>query len=402
MAVPDTERRTSGWRCSKTALPEEDAMNLLKEFAELKRKVRENDPDGKRVKNKYRLKASVYPSPGNILHTGRQLVRTPGPGVLPLLPSQKFEPRELDETFEQFKCFTENELDNMVPCGKQLPRTPLYTTPEQTHVLREIQPNSKNVNSVQKLSRAVNNSFICNTTQILSNEEAVNISDNLKDRENKNPASVVTACKGMALPDTERRTSGWRCSKTALPEEDAMNLLKEFAELKRKERENDPNVKRVKNKYKLKSSTNPSPGKILHTGHQVLHTPEHGVQALPPSQKCEPQERGDETLERLRSFPQKDLNNIVPTGKQLPRTPLFTEPEQCDVLGEIHTNTKNVNSTQTANNSIRCNTANEEVEENRHRMSEISGHKETAEEVNVSSHQTRNIRRISELPVQGK
>ncbi|KAM5180784.1 uncharacterized protein ACMZJ9_001344 [Mantella aurantiaca] len=409
MALSDTERRTSGWRCSKTALQEEEAINLLKEFAELKRKERANDPAVKFVKNKYKLKASAYPSPGNILHTGRQLSRSPGPGVLPLLPSQEFELREPgEESSEQLMSFPVIERDNIVPSGKQLPRSPFFIKPD--HVLKEIQPNSKNVTSAQKL--VANNSAVSNTTIIISNIEP----DTLKDLENENPMGELSAHKVEDLPDTERRTSGWRCSKTALHEEEAINLLKEFAELKRKERENDPKVKNIKEKYKLKASAYPSPRNILHTGRELPRSPGHGVLPLLPSQAFQPQEPVVESFEKLSSFPIKDLGNIVPSGKQLQRTPLSTEPEP-HILTGIQPKTKNVSGTKNlsriANSLGRCNTtvalSNEEDLnmpdtlkdlENKNPVFDICAHKETTEEENVSSHQTCN-RRISELPVKG-
>ncbi|KAM3936027.1 uncharacterized protein RB166_003115 [Leptodactylus fuscus] len=135
--MEDAERRLSAWKSSKTALSEQDALNLLQEFAEQKRKEREKDPQVKLMKAKYRLKAPTYPSPGNVLHTGRQLPRTPGPGILPLLPSQKFEPRmDEEEDEESFGLYTVKTADNMVPCGRQLERTPT-----KVNVLREIQVN---------------------------------------------------------------------------------------------------------------------------------------------------------------------------------------------------------------------------------------------------------------------
>ncbi|XP_077336316.1 uncharacterized protein LOC143981934 isoform X2 [Lithobates pipiens] len=418
MALPDAERRSSGWKCSKTALQEEDAINLLKEFAELKRKERENDPKVKRVKNKYKLKASAYPSPGNILHTGRQSPPSPVLEVLPLLPSQTFKSQEPgNEPFKQSTSFPVKEMGNLVPSDTRLPHTPSSTKPEQCQVLREIQPNAENVNSLQKLSQTVHNSGICNTTVIISNVEDVKISDPLKDPENEIPMSKISAHKVMALPDTKRKSPGWKCSKTALGEEDAINLLKEFAELKRKERENDPEVKRVKNKYKLKTSAYPSPGNILHTGRQLPRSPGPGVLPLLPSQKFEPKEPGNESFDRLRSFSIKDIDNIVPSGRQLSRTPLLAELEQCPVQGGIPPNIQNVSSVQKLSrtvNSVRCNTteilSNEEdlnmpdtLEdlEKRNPMSKISAHKETAEEVKALSQQTHTIRRISELPVQG-
>ncbi|XP_040194634.1 uncharacterized protein LOC120927788 isoform X3 [Rana temporaria] len=406
MALPDTERRSSGWKCSKTALQEEDAINLVKQFAELKRKERENDPEVKRVKNKYKLRASAYASPCNILHTGRQSPCSPGLGLLPLLPSQKCEPQDPgNEPFKQSSSFPVKKMDNLVPSGGQLPHTPSSTEPKQCHVLREIQPN---VSSLQELSQTVHNSSICNTAVIISNVEDVKISDPLKDPENAIPMSKISAHTVMALPDTERRSSGWKCSKTALEEEDAMNLLKEFAELKRKERENDPEVKRVKNKYKLRASAYPSPGNVLHTGRQLPRSPAPGVLPLLPSQKYKPREPEYESSDQF-SF--KDMDNIVPSGRQLPRSPLLAEPEQCHVLGGIHPNIQNVTSmqelSQTVNSpGIRSNEEDlnmpdtlEDLEK-RNPLSKISAHKETTEEVKVSS-QTHNIRRISELPVQG-
>ncbi|XP_075707015.1 uncharacterized protein LOC142741521 isoform X2 [Rhinoderma darwinii] len=130
--MQDPERSLSAWTCSKDALREQNAGSLFQELAEQKRKEREKDPEVKRMKKKYRLKAPTYPSPGNVLHTGRQLVRTPGPGVLALLPSQKFEPSTGDDE-GSFRVH-----DNMVPCGHQLARTPT-----RVNVLREIQVNEK-------------------------------------------------------------------------------------------------------------------------------------------------------------------------------------------------------------------------------------------------------------------
>ncbi|XP_056416825.1 uveal autoantigen with coiled-coil domains and ankyrin repeats protein-like [Hyla sarda] len=144
--MQDPERRLSAWKCSKTALNEEEAISLLQEFAEQRRKAREKDPEVKRVKNKYSLKAPTYPSPGNVLHTGKQLLRTPGPGILPLLPSQQFEPRRAEESFSLFAI---KATDNMVPCGRQLERTPT-----RVNALREIQVNTKEGETFRSLNKS--------------------------------------------------------------------------------------------------------------------------------------------------------------------------------------------------------------------------------------------------------
>eukprot|EP00079_Xenopus_tropicalis_P033145 XP_017946916.1 PREDICTED: uncharacterized protein LOC100493567 isoform X3 [Xenopus tropicalis] len=132
MAMQSIEKRLSGWKCSKTALSEQDVADLLKEFTELNRKEQENGPDNVPQKHSDNPKCSLYPSPGNILHTGRQLPRTPGPGILPLLPSQRFEPKDPGNEFfeELYKSVTGNSIrctDNMVPCGRQLQHTPVQT-----------------------------------------------------------------------------------------------------------------------------------------------------------------------------------------------------------------------------------------------------------------------------------
>ncbi|XP_073526899.1 uncharacterized protein [Phyllobates terribilis] len=158
--MQDTEQKSSAWRYSKTALCEQDTLNLFQEFAEQKQKEREKDPEVKRFKRKYSLKAPSYPSPGNILHMGRQLPRTPAPGVLPLLPSQRFEPRAA-ENEKSFISHLAKTPDNMVPCGRQLPRTP--TT---GNVLREIQVNVKEDEAIkQKIERDVNDSVICDARE---------------------------------------------------------------------------------------------------------------------------------------------------------------------------------------------------------------------------------------------
>ncbi|XP_073440495.1 uncharacterized protein [Dendrobates tinctorius] len=146
--MQDTEQKSSARRFSETALCEQDTLNLFQEFAEQKRKEREKDPKVTRFKRQYSLKVQKYPSPGHILHTGRQLPRSPGPGVLPLLPSQKFEPRE-DENEKSFTSHVATAPDNMVPCGRQLARSPAMG-----NVLREIQVNVKEDETVKRRKKS--------------------------------------------------------------------------------------------------------------------------------------------------------------------------------------------------------------------------------------------------------
>ncbi|KAG8538043.1 hypothetical protein GDO81_023382, partial [Engystomops pustulosus] len=276
----DTERRLSAWRRSKTAMSDQDALNFLQEFAEQKRKDREKDPEVKRMKNKYKLRAAKYPSPGNILHTGKQLPRSPASGVLPLLPSQQFEPRRDEESFSS-RIVT----DNIVPCGRQLERTPV-----SGHVLGDIQVNGGTITR----EGDENSPIICDTA-----EEEIIIRKICDENRNVHEMSNTAArlehpsCgNGMkTVPktmDTERRLSAWRRSKTAMSDQDALNFLQEFAEQKRKDREKDPEVKRMKNKYKLRAAKYPSPGNILHTGKQLPRSPASGVLPLLPSQQFEP------------------------------------------------------------------------------------------------------------------
>ncbi|XP_063812344.1 myosin heavy chain, striated muscle-like [Pseudophryne corroboree] len=162
MSLQDKERGSPGWSCSRTVLPDEETENLLREFAELKRRERKNDPEVQRVKNRYRLKSSIYPSPANILHTGRQLPRTPGPGVLPLLPSQKFEPRADGNDSLEDMFFSSKGIDNIVPSGRQLERTPVSTKPVPSYVLKEIQQHTEEgepVTSTRIAKPTVNNAM---------------------------------------------------------------------------------------------------------------------------------------------------------------------------------------------------------------------------------------------------
>ncbi|XP_066455269.1 plectin-like [Eleutherodactylus coqui] len=130
--MQDADGRSSASSGAKMVPSDPDVLTLFKEFAEQKQKEREQNPEVKYMKNKYKLKAPAYPSPGNVLHTGRQLSRSPAPGVLPLLPSQKFDPRT-EEDEEEFGLWSVRTPDNVVPCGRQLARTPT-----DAHALREM------------------------------------------------------------------------------------------------------------------------------------------------------------------------------------------------------------------------------------------------------------------------
>ncbi|KAG8590727.1 hypothetical protein GDO81_006868 [Engystomops pustulosus] len=403
--MEDTERRLSAGTSFKTPMSDQDALNLLQEFAEQKRREREKDPEVKRMKNKYKLRAAEYPSPGNILHTGKQLPRSPAPGVLPLLPSQQFEPgtNEDEESFSS-RIVT----DNIVPCGRQLERTPV-----SGHVLGGSQVNGGTITR----EGDENSPIICDTA-----EEEIIIrkicDENRNVHEMSNTAGLEHPSCGNGMKtvpktmDTERRLSAWRRSKTAMSDQDALNFLQEFAEQKRKDREKDPEVKRMKNKYKLRAAKYPSPGNVLHTGKQLLRSPAPGVLPLLPSQQFEP--RRDEDEESFSSRIVTD--NIVPCGRQLERTPVSGH-----VLGGIQVNGGTNTSEENENSPIICDEMtrskvqkeNSEVYEisstapDLHNTSGGDGTMAAQKEVrgedptDFSRPTMQNNRRISEMPVQG-
>ncbi|XP_075450183.1 uncharacterized protein LOC142491456 [Ascaphus truei] len=157
MSLHKTERVIPAGKCPITALNDQEVKNFSKEFKELKKPEQENAFDHNPVKSKHKPQGSLYPSPTNILHPGRQLLRSPGPGILPPLPSQIFEPRavRLGSFGELYKLITNNAVkitDNMVPSGKQLQRTPILTSHQESmtksDVLKENQPLAK-----EKLSK---------------------------------------------------------------------------------------------------------------------------------------------------------------------------------------------------------------------------------------------------------
>ncbi|XP_044143725.1 intracellular protein transport protein USO1-like isoform X2 [Bufo gargarizans] len=288
--LQDTERSSSAWRQSKTAQTEEETRCLLQEFAEQKRKERQKDPEMKRVKNKYRLRAPAYPVPRNVLCTGKQLPRTPGPGILPLLPSQIFEPRTDEESFSSCAVKT---TDNTVPCGRQLPRTPI-----KDYVLREVQGNIKEGKTLKSTTKNVvdgGSAAICDAAEgkIARSEggdencEVPGASEVVSDLENLSSAGGMLTAQKM-MTGTEKRSSAGGCSQTTLSEQDTRSLLQVYAEQKREEREKDPEVKRVKNKYKLKAPAYASPGNVLHTEKQLPSTLDPGDLPVEPSQVFEP------------------------------------------------------------------------------------------------------------------
>ncbi|KAM8977027.1 uncharacterized protein RCH25_037575 [Pelodytes ibericus] len=128
MSARVIDKKASGWHFSKTALDNQEAKQFFKEFTELKETEKENNAANFPTKAKHKLKVSVYPSPGNILHTGRQLPRSPGPGVLPLLPSQIFKPNvpehmSFETLYRSLSHSIHKSNDNRVPSGKQLDHT---------------------------------------------------------------------------------------------------------------------------------------------------------------------------------------------------------------------------------------------------------------------------------------
>ncbi|XP_064412822.1 plectin-like [Latimeria chalumnae] len=123
------ENRNSGWNF--VAFGEPEVQNMFRDISKVSTANELNIAD----KNIKKLKKSVYPTPTNILHPGRQIPRTPGPGVLPLLPSQIFQNRDPENG-----CFSDmlerdrrdaRTADNVIPTGRQLPRTPLNITQQQ-------------------------------------------------------------------------------------------------------------------------------------------------------------------------------------------------------------------------------------------------------------------------------
>ncbi|XP_068126785.1 cingulin-like [Hyperolius riggenbachi] len=405
MALQGTGRRQPGSKSHRAAPADMDAIILVKEFAEQKRKKRENDPNVRRMKNRYKLKPSVSPSPGNTLHSSGQLLLTVGTDVLLHVPPPKSDALiPGDDSSDQLETLPAR--DCRATCGRQMPLTPSSTKTEQSPGLKEVQPNTQGRalrSSTQKIVRK-------NAGKI----QAVTTCDTLPDSEKEN-STGVTAHKGMTSEDTERRQSGWTCSKTALGVEEAVKLLKELAEQKWKERPDDAEGKCVERKPNLKVPAYPSPGNILHTGRQLPRTPGPGVLPLLPSQKFDPQVPDEDLSEEQRCLLAKEVDNRVPCGRQLRRTPTAAEPEQSRVLRGVQptaqecppvhsTPSRTVRTSEVPNNSIRVVTECCMVpdSENENPTADLSAHKEThTEEMNSCSPETRIVRRISELPVKG-
>ncbi|CAM5080411.1 unnamed protein product [Eretmochelys imbricata] len=113
----------------KTALNKDEVENILSEISNIKMTERENGKYHK--KNEVKCE-SLCSAPQNILSLGLQTPRTPAPGILQLLPSQSSDfvgeeyysskkiPKLGEWSITTFK-------DNIIPTGRQLPRTPFYT-----------------------------------------------------------------------------------------------------------------------------------------------------------------------------------------------------------------------------------------------------------------------------------
>ncbi|XP_043367400.1 uncharacterized protein LOC119843514 isoform X1 [Dermochelys coriacea] len=113
----------------KKALNKDEVENILSEISNLKMTERENGKYNK--KNEVKCE-SLCSAPQNILCLGLQTARTPAPRILQLLPSQSSDfvgeeyyssrkiPKLGEWSITTFK-------DNIIPTGRQLPRTPFYT-----------------------------------------------------------------------------------------------------------------------------------------------------------------------------------------------------------------------------------------------------------------------------------
>ncbi|KAG6935226.1 hypothetical protein G0U57_015477 [Chelydra serpentina] len=122
----------------KTAMNKDEVENILSEISNLKMTERENGKYNK--KNEVRSE-SLFPAPQNVLCLGLQTPRTPAPGILQLLPSQSSDfmgeeyysskkiPNLGDWSITTFK-------DNIIPTGRELPRTP-FCTNQQGNLLLE-------------------------------------------------------------------------------------------------------------------------------------------------------------------------------------------------------------------------------------------------------------------------
>ncbi|KAM4795636.1 uncharacterized protein WCC33_000700 [Rhinophrynus dorsalis] len=315
MSLQNTERRVSGWKCSKTALSDQEVTNILKEFTEKNREEQVNDGGSHFVNLHHKPKVSMYPSPVNILHTGRQLPRTPGPGVLPLLPSQVFEPKVAgNESFEDlFRLVTKNGIpgtDNMFPTGRQLQRTPISTSEKEaavdSNICKEDQPLSQeNGQKVEQVSadletcrrygKHTNGKTDPNNGEKKRSLEEQNsepyLSETTRQQEKMEPNEGTNSDNARSLQNTGKRVSGWKCSKTSLSDQ------------------------------------------------QLPHTPGPEILPLLPSQVYEPKVAGNESFEDLFRLITKngimDTDNVVPTGKPLQRTPIRTSPQEASVDSDI-------------------------------------------------------------------
>ncbi|XP_053900664.1 uncharacterized protein LOC128845730 isoform X2 [Malaclemys terrapin pileata] len=120
----------------KTALNKDEVENILSEISNLKMTERGNGNKNNEVKCE-----SLCPAPQNIRYLGLQTPRTPAPGILQLLPSQ---PSDFvgEEYYSSKKPSKLGEWsittlkDNIIPTGRELPRTP-FCTNQQGKLLLE-------------------------------------------------------------------------------------------------------------------------------------------------------------------------------------------------------------------------------------------------------------------------
>ncbi|XP_044857667.1 uncharacterized protein LOC123361670 isoform X1 [Mauremys mutica] len=136
----DMETRKLDGSFFKTALNKDEVENILSEISNLKMTEREN---GKYSKNNEVKCESLCPAPQNIWCLGLQTPRTPAPGILQLLPSQSSDfVGEEDYSSKKIpklgEWSTTTFKDNIIPTGRELPRTPLCTNQQGKFLLKAL------------------------------------------------------------------------------------------------------------------------------------------------------------------------------------------------------------------------------------------------------------------------
>nr|XP_005283584.2 uncharacterized protein LOC101934082 isoform X2 [Chrysemys picta bellii] len=132
----DMETRKLDGSFKETALNKDEVENILSEISNLKMTERGNGNKNNEVKCD-----SLCPAPQNIRYLGLQTPRTPAPGILQLLPSQSSD-FVGEEYYSSKKISKLGEWsittlkDNIIPTGRELPRTP-FCTNQQGKLLLE-------------------------------------------------------------------------------------------------------------------------------------------------------------------------------------------------------------------------------------------------------------------------